>query len=458
MNIPPLAGICTYEEAARLGLGIDETVSRLVRYAWIEKRSMEAALYWLNPTPEWEVKEALSLHAYLAADHARLFRERVSEMRNPPPNMNITPDGRLDRFMDELLAATTTLDKLAGLYGVLKPALLEAYRQHFEAANPLVDYPTRRILRALIVEEQEAVEWGQQALAAVANSPEARAQADTWISHLNAYLAAAGGIAGDTPLDGELPAPKAAQPFTPDYFPRRDGRFVQQWNFVFPPHEVARTDGVPADEKTLALMCKRTLEMDVPEAMARMIAEAKGQPWEFYVDMCRQLWDEARHAMMGSVYFEHHGIDWKREIPLHPGFAIRLNQHLSPIEAHAVLYAIEQSLMPATTGKKYEWVTADEAGDPLAKLYQDFDWADEVLHVNIGRQWGLATSGMNRETFQNLGHQKAMESEQALAQYADRAPQVNWWPDFVRKTLGKESAVVDKEFDTSDPVYKKVSS
>lgn len=457
MPIPPLAGVCSYEQAAQTGLGIDETVARLVRYAWIEKRIMETALYWLNPTPEWEVKEALSLHAYLAADQARLFRQRVSEMRNPPPNMNVSPDEKLDRFMDEVLASTSTLDKLAALYGLIKPALLAAYREHYEAANPLVDYPTRRILRMLIIEEEEAIEWGQQALAAIADSPEAQGQAAAWRSHLDAYLAAAGGIAGNVPFTGKLPPSKVKSEFQPDYFPRRDSRFVHQWNFVFPPHEVARTEGVPADEKVLALMCKRTLEMDVPEAMARMIAEAKGQPWEFYVDMCRQLWDEARHAMMGSVYFEAHGIDWKGEIPLHPGFAIRLNQHLSPIEAHAVLYAIEQSLMPATTGKKYEWVTADEAGDPLAKLFQDFDWADEVLHVNIGRQWGLTISGMNREMFQNLGHQKAMESEKVLEAYTDRAPQVNWWPDFVLKVLGKPSAVADKSFDTSDPVYKKAS-
>ncbi len=455
MPIPPLAGVANYADAARLGLGIDETVTRLVRYAWLAKRSMEIALYWLNPTPEWEVKEALSLHAYLAADHARQFRERVSEMRNPPPNMNVSPDSRLDRFIDEVLASTSTLDKLTALYGVLKPALLAAYREHYEAANPLVDYPTRRILRMLIIEEEDAVAWGQQALAAVADSPEAQAQSTAWRAHLNTYLAAAGGVTGEAEFTGKLPAPKAQPPFTPDYFPRRDERFAGQWNFVFPPHEVARTDGVPADEKVLALMCKRTLEMDVPEAMARMIAEASGQPWGFYVDMCRQLWDEARHAMMGSVYFEAHGIDWKREIPLHPGFAIRLNQHLSPIEAHAVLYAIEQSLMPATTGKKYEWVTADEAGDPLAKLFQDFDWADEVLHVNIGREWGLATAGMNRETFQALGHQKAVESEAALAQYTDRAPQVNWWPDFVQRVLGKPSAVASETFGTSDPVYKR---
>lgn len=453
MNIPPLAGVSTYEAAAHVGLGVDETVDRLVRYAWIAKRTMDAALYWLNPTSEWEVKEALSLHAYLAADHAQDFRDRVSEMRNPPPNMNISPDPKLDAFFDELLTAGTTCEKIAGLYGVLKPALLSAYRAHYEAANPLVDFPTRRILRHLILEEEDAVEWGQTAMQVLTCSRELLAAAEAFKDHLQTYLDAAGGIDGTANFNGDLPPSRGE--FQPDFFPRRDERFVNQWNFVFPPHEVCRAEGVPADEKTLALMCKRTLEMDVPEAMARMIAEAEDQPWKFYVDMCRQLWDEARHAMMGSVYFEKLGVNWREDIPLHPGFAIRLNHYLNPVEAHAVLYTIEQSLMPATTGKKYEWVTADEADDSLAKLYQDFDWADEVLHVNIGREWGLATSGMNRQQFQELGHEKAVESEAALAEFSDRAEQVNWWPDFVRKVLGKESAVADAEFNTSDPVYRK---
>jgi hypothetical protein len=453
VDIPPLAGVSTYEAAAHVGLGVDETVDRLVRYAWIARRTMDVALYWLNPTPEWEVKEALSLHAYLAADHAQDFRDRVSEMRNPPPNMNLSPDTRLDAFFDELLTAETTCEKITGLYGVLKPALLAAYHAHYEAANPLVDFPTRRILRHLMLEEGDAVTWGEAATQAMTCSRETLVAAEAFKDHLQAYLDAAGGIDGTADFSGGLPPSRGE--VKPDFFPRRDERFINQWNFVFPPHEVCRTEGVPADEKTLALMCKRTLEMDVPEAMARMIAEAKGQPWKFYVDMCRQLWDEARHAMMGSVYFEKLGVNWREDIPLHPGFAIRLNHYLNPVEAHAVLYTIEQSLMPATTGKKYEWLTADEANDPLAKLYQDFDWADEVLHVNIGREWGLATSGMNRQQFQELGHAKAVESESVLDAFNDRAEQVNWWPDFVRKVLGKESAVVDAAFNTSDPVYRK---
>lgn len=458
MSLPTLAGLCTYEEATRPGYGVEDTVRLLVRYAWIKKRAMETGLYWLNPTPEWEVKEALSLHLYQDTEHAKLLRTRVGEMRNPPPRMDISPDRALDSFFEELWASADTLEKLVGLYGVLKPALLAALRVHYDYANPLVDHPTRRVLRFVILEEEDAVAWGKEALAALIQSPDDQARADAWSAHLRAYLAAAGGIMGDAAPPETLPAPRTTGEFEPDFFPRRDERFIGQWNFVFPPHEVARTEGVPVEEKTLALMCKRALEMDVPEAMARMIAAADHQPWDYYVDMCRQLWDEARHAMMGSVYFEHHAIDWRREIPLHPGFALRLNLHMTPLEAHAVLYTIEQSLMPAKTGKRYEYETAIDAHDELATLFQDYDWADEVLHAQVGRRWLLSAHDLSREEVVRLGQQKATESEAALGQYTHRGEQVNWWPDFVRRVLGCETAMREFALGTADPVYRNASN
>jgi hypothetical protein len=311
------------------------------------------------------------------------------------------------------------------------------------------------MLRVLIMEEEDALQWGQAAIAALTGEPDAQTRAEDWAAHLRACLQAAGGITGDEAAPDALPASRARGTFTPDFFPRRDDRFAKQWNFIFPPHEVARTDGVPVDEKTLALMCKRALEMDVPEVMARIIAEAGDQPWDYYVDMCRQLWDEARHAMMGSVYFEHHGIDWKQDIPLHPGFALRLNLHMEPLEAHAVLYTIEQSLMPARTGKRYEWVVTSEAHDPLATLFQDYDWADEVLHAQIGRRWLLKALGISREEAVKLGQRKGAESEATLREYEERGEQVNWWPDFVRRVLGKETAMTGYALGgTSDPVYR----
>ena len=47
----------------------------------------------------------------------------------------------------------------------------------------------------------------------------------------------------------------------------------------------------------------------LPEMMASIITETQGKPWEYYRNMTRQLWDEARHAMMGEAGFTDLGID-----------------------------------------------------------------------------------------------------------------------------------------------------
>jgi hypothetical protein len=440
-HLPPLAGLSTHADSARLGYTVAEDVERLLHYAWLEKAAMELALAWINPTPEWEAKEAFSLHLYLDAQHAAWLRERVGEMRSPAPHMDASPSGELQQFIDELFAAKDTLEKITALYVVLKPALLAAYRLHLEHSHPVADYPTRRMLRMIIADEEEVLAWGRPAVEAVTPTPETRARAVAWSAHLNAYLLAAGGVMGDGARPDSVPASRATQPFTPDYFPRRDSRFDNPWNFVFMAHKVARMEGVPADERTLALMCKRALEMDVPEVMSRLMLEAQGQPWEYYVQMGRQLWDEARHAMLGTIYLAARGVNWT-QVPLHLGFSLRLNQHLSALDAHAVLYTIEQGLMPANTGKRYEWATTRETTDELAQLFQDFDWADEVLHVHIGRQWLLGTLKVSMEEAMSRGKLCESQSTAALKAYEGRGIQHDWWPDFVRQVLGKDSASI----------------
>src|SRR5699024_9224473 len=50
----------------------------------------------------------------------------------------------------------------------------------------------------------------------------------------------------------------------------------------------------------------------------------------------------------------------------------------------------------ADTGKRAEYETALAAGDALSAHFHDFDWADEVLHAQIGRRW-LKQEGIGRE-------------------------------------------------------------
>jgi hypothetical protein len=171
---------------------------------------------------------------------------------------------------------------LVGAYRVAYPALASVYREHLAHTNPLVDQPTVRILRAAVVEIDDAISWGARAFdAVVANDTGARRAADEWTNHLNADLSVAGGVGGDATLAsaGELPPPRASVAFEPDFHPRRDERFQESYNFEFPPHDVYNMAGVPADERNLALLCKRALEIDVPEMMASFITERDREPW-----------------------------------------------------------------------------------------------------------------------------------------------------------------------------------
>ncbi|HTI64951.1 MAG TPA: hypothetical protein VL524_15605 [Gemmatimonadaceae bacterium] len=442
-GVPELAGLASYAEAAQVGYAVDENVQRLRRYHWVERRLMATLIARIPAEPVWEVKCALALHQWQCAEHVDALRSRIAEMRNPVPQLDASPDPALDTFLDELAQSATTAELLAGVYQITLESLAEAYRDHLAITNPLVDQPTCRILRIALAEIDDAAEWGRRALRAViAAEPGAAKAAEDWSAHLAAYLAAVRGIAGDQPsgTTQDIRLARASTTREPDFTPMRDERFKGSYNFDFPPHDVYNMPGVPADERNLALLCKRTLEMDVPEMMASFITQRANESWEFYRDYSRQLWDEARHAMMGTVAFEARGIDWKADIPLNVGFALRLNLHADPLERQIVLYAIEQSLMPGETGKRSEYETAKEAGDALSAHFHDYDWADEVLHAQIGRRM-LRRDGITSDEARERAQAIHERTWAALEQYKSRGEQRNWWPEFVRRVLGHESAV-----------------
>ena len=391
------------EEGARIGYSVDESVVRLLRYHWIEKRLAEIVAARIPATPEWEVKGAFSLHQWLDIEHANLLRNRIREMRSPMPRVDVPPDLELEAELREVESAPTTVALVRGLVNQ-RISLLNAYREHYESSNAVVDHPTRRILRFIMIEEEETLAWSREALAALESSKGS---------------------------ESEQPA---EHPFTP----RRDARFHESYNFNFPPHNVKPLMYVPVAERNLALLCKRLLEMDVPEMMASIVSERTDQPWEFQLDYRRQLWDEARHSMMGEIAFESRGIDWTK-IPLNIGFALRLNLYATPQERQLMLYAIEQSLMPAETGKRYEFDVAQQAGDELSAHFQDFDWADEVLHAQIGRRW-LKAEGLHGADVLERGAAVHEKTWSALEPYRERQEQRDWWNDFVLEVLGHPSA------------------
>src|SRR5207253_11336232 len=115
LGIPPLAGVATLEDATRIGYSVEESVQRLLRHHWTEKRLSEIATAKLTGTPEWEVRGAFALHQYLDIEHADALRNRVREMRHPMPRTDIPPDDETESQFHDLEQATSTLQLLRGM-------------------------------------------------------------------------------------------------------------------------------------------------------------------------------------------------------------------------------------------------------------------------------------------------------------------------------------------------------
>ena len=425
-DLPPVAGIGTMEEAMRLGPGIDECVARLKRHHWAFRRLHEIFIKRLTAEPAYELKMGFSLHAHYCAEHAAAWRKRVAEMREPPLGLDVVPDAALDAFFDEMLNAPDIESLLLGIYEHGLPALRAALQHHLDTTNVLVDHPSRRICRFALLELDEMLDFGKRAVAALVDA-EARARFSPQKKTLDRLLDQAGGLDGTGErAGGEIARHNPLRAY--DSAPRRDERFPDPYNMGVHAEKFLYNPEMPDDAKTLMMFYKRLREIDVPEMMASIIAETTGKPWAYTVDMTRQLWDEARHAMMGEVGFVRAGIDWQKFVRINFTWSLALNSQLSPRERHAVLYFIEQGLMPKT-GKRYEWEVGKASGDPFAALVQDYDWADEVLHARIGRDWYVKEMGEPRQAV-DYGDECWSRVLIDWQSYADRGltRHENWWP------------------------------
>ena len=394
-GLPPLAGVSDFPRAAGPGLSIDDCVDRLKRYHYCLHRFWSTALARLTSEPAYELKMGLSHHAYLAAEHVSLLRDRVAEMRHPPLGLDKVPDPNLEVLFDEILMSLGAVELLCG-----------------QAASDAL--------------KEDLNEMQKDALR-------------TWSSDLMSLLKAAGGLDGTEEAEESDFDPRFAnKPWKYNKTPHRDERFPDPFNMGVHAEEFLYDEKFADRDKVLMMYYKRIREIDVPEMMASILYEMSiatgdeeggGRPWTFYRDMTRQLWDEARHAMMGEVGFAKLGVDWGKTVMVNHTWAKGLNEQLTPKERHAVLWFIEQGLM-TKTGKRFEWEVGKASGDEFAELIQDYDWADEVLHARIGRDWYVKdfenvkdAAAYGNECWDKVVSDWEAWKKEGLTEHR------NWWPD-----------------------------
>jgi hypothetical protein len=187
---------------------VDECARRIIHYKFAEQVCMTTEAGWAPTTPAMKAKFAFGEHCYQDSLHAFWLGQRQPELRvlegadlaTPPTLRSSTkaepPNEAFLRFCEEMQTAEDQLLRVVGLYRVLKTHLAVYYRHHLLVTDPICDGPTVRILKHILLEEEEHLKWGQAFYEEMADTPQRRREALEWQLHLEELLAASGGVTG----------------------------------------------------------------------------------------------------------------------------------------------------------------------------------------------------------------------------------------------------------------------
>lgn len=177
---------------------VEQTAQMIRHYRYAEEHMMRIMAGWIALTPELAVKLEFGRQVWDCAQHADILGKRLPALRaraqvSEPPNAAFVTFINMlaDREQPE-----ETIERLVGLFRVLKPHLLSVYAQHLSACNPVYETPTMRILERLVQETQDHILKGQILLEDMACTVPTRERAVLWQLELEKQLVAAGGVWG----------------------------------------------------------------------------------------------------------------------------------------------------------------------------------------------------------------------------------------------------------------------
>ena len=378
-----LAGIADYRRLP--AFNVAENARILLRYEFIERRLLRIMAGWLPGTARWEAKFLLGRIVWEDAEHTQALRNRILELRTSERILDRAPSPHLALVLDELALADDWREFFAGVIA-LKRALLAAYHRHLKQTQPLVDQPTVRILRILIAEETEHLDLLAVEITADGGPDDAeRVRLDAWTRRIELLLDAAAGVQGIDPVGYHVRSEElrtGKKVFRCDHDYALDARFTARQVPRFLPGQAPTDENAAGVYHGIAL--SRFAEMQAAQGIALSICENDSQPWEYYYLSARHLWDETRHCAMGQAMLEDQGVDWTT-LPHFVG-----NYHfyasLTPLERAIRLGVIIELAMMENGAKRREVELARKHGLALAETFQDYDWADEVNHVDYARR------------------------------------------------------------------------
>lgn len=342
------------------------------------RETMRAMAGRICGVTNWEAKKLIARHIWLDAEHAEAIRTRVLELRFPRVDVDLNVDMALLAVLVKLPSTNSDTEFLAGVYRVIKPAVLDAVERYLRQSDALDDAPSHRALR-LVAEELREQLREFETLWRHFNTEE-RNNSEDWITWLKAALSEAGGIfASDSgrPLLVRTDLSDRARYEIP-LMPKRDPRWLPAVTQVPP-----RPPRTPQEQQVWVAI-DHVNELWACELAAALIWHHENMSWSLYRNTARWAYDEMRHAEMGERRLQRYGFEVGVDVPMVPDHWMGVAARGGMEAMLFVVHGLEQG------GPKWKAQLKSELwamGDPYSAQDCDYDWADEAGHIRYGQDW-----------------------------------------------------------------------
>ncbi|BBH24945.1 hypothetical protein Back11_62900 [Paenibacillus baekrokdamisoli] len=351
-----------------------KTASQMMRrYYRAVKETMRAMAGYLPSMKSWETRKMLARHIWLDAMHADMLRSRTLDLRYPRVDVDEDSDAHLIKLLHQLPNAATDEQFVAGIYRVIKPALLAAFKTYMHNSDPLDDAPSHLYLQRIINELEQ-----QQTDFETIRTSTGKAFADTrWETFLHSVLAASGGIDGLDLDPGEKYIPFLSRAL---YQLPEEGARDESWE----PAVMQVPPRLPDNwiEHRIWVAIDHANEVWASETAAALIWEYDNKPWNLYYEAAR-CYDEMRHAMMGEARLASMGLQIGIDYPMVPDHWRTFRQR--GIGALLLLLHGLEQRGPLHKSKLKQELFAVHDFDGAQDC--DYDWADESGHITYGLSW-----------------------------------------------------------------------
>jgi uncharacterized ferritin-like protein (DUF455 family) len=360
---------------------VKEGAARLAKYRYLEIQIVELMGGWVESVPEPDVKISFGRQMYQDIVHADVIGKRLPELKARQERYHATaPSDEFVKLLEEIWNAQSTLPRLAALYRVLKPGLVDALTQHLSLIALPEDEPTERILKSIIEADGDDIGWGEGVIDKLLNdNPGEKVKIREWEMHLKELWKTSGGLIAEGREPGTYTFRKEFKYSTQ---PARDDR----WTIISDAGSYSEKNWLfDSNEGKLHLLHDLlNSEFITVERTGRILAEFPDLPWAMRMDMARQSWDEARHAEIIQRRLEELG----GYVGMYPvnfwGWEVDVNRP-DPLER----LALSNMTFERESSKHVrDWIAkAKKSGDTASVRVLEYILADEVTHVQYGLHW-----------------------------------------------------------------------